>query len=112
MEKLYIAGKEQVFPHPLRMGTYNSKYHVVLLKASSKEIFNENVFMFDAQGNFLWQINKAIIDKYKTSKIEPFVYAEFEQDGSDYQLRLWNWGGWKVSLDPKTGEELSYEFTK
>jgi CYTH domain-containing protein len=60
----------------------------------------------------LWQIDKAILDRHRLGANEPFVHAQFEIDGQDYKLILSNWGGWKVTLDTKTGKELSYEFTK
>lgn len=109
MHYIEINGERHSLPYPEEERLVDGNYIVILLRVPPKVIFNSNIFVYNIKGDFLWQVNKEIIEKYQTFEDCPFVDAVFNER---QELILFNWDGWKVTVNPRTGKELSYEFTK
>ena len=95
-------------PYPEKQKIELGELCFLLLNIPVGVKYNSNVFCFNNRNKLLWQISDDIVAKY-TKDDSPFVNMDVS---NDQNLVLYNWGGWKITVDPKTGEELSYEFTK
>ena len=109
MEKITIAGKVHTLPFPVKYKIESVNYILFIVKPLGNVFFSENVFMFDSKGNYLWQISREIVDRHKSDEYTYFVDGKFDLKEN---VILWNWDGWKITVNSATGEELSYEFTK
>jgi hypothetical protein len=66
--------------------------------------FNENVYCVDHDGKILWQVKK-----------REYVYEDSPYTGMttiDDHVKLLNWDGFELVVEPITGKELSAEYGK
>ena len=65
-------------------------------------IFNENVYGVDFSGNVLWQVKK-----------RKYVYEDSPYTGMTAvgdQVKLLNWDGLELMVEPRTGKEISKKY--
>lgn len=103
---LYFQEK-QVFSFEYRIDKYKSigNHFIVLLSVPDGILYNENVFCFDNQGNFLWQIEK------REEHNEECPYTGIESGNKD-ELVLYRWCGVEIIADIHTGKITSAKFVK
>lgn len=103
-------GKKVSFKYPIAHVVLANEVFVVLLKAQSKEIFNENVYGVSQEGEILWQVQKSPSlnnDLYVGVSTTPSM----QKHGEKF-IRLNRWDGVAVEIRPETGEILSSRVTK
>ena len=101
-------GKSQVFVHSIEEYKVHRGMVFVLLTSPAKEVFNENVYALNEQGEIVWQIEKmACPDGLKDC---PFTGINIEPKTGN--LWLYNWSGYLYTVVPETGQILDRVFTK
>lgn len=97
--QVLINGTKLKFDYPIKNLIEISDVLIILLKKPVEIIFNENVFGVSLKSKrIIWQI---ACRKYYGENC-PFV----EIDVINNQLRLFNWRGIFLDVDPTTGEVL------
>ena len=92
------------FPHPIAEVLEFQNIAIVMLAPKLKSAFNENVYGVDYKGNILWQIQQR---KYV---YEDSPYTGIIREGEN--VRLFNWDGAELIVDPSTGRILNEEYRK
>jgi len=80
---------------------------IVLLKVPPSEAMTQNVFGVSPEGRILWQIEKIP----ETSSDETNTYVGMNKT-SDQIVRIGNWNGLIVEIDPTTGKVTRKIFGK
>jgi outer membrane protein assembly factor BamB len=93
-----------IFPYPIKNVLQLAHCSVVLLSIPDFIQYNENVFCFDNKGKFLWQI-ETISHVYEDSP-----YESIRINGAT--IRLENFDGTLLDVDPLTGKILTVNWTK
>lgn len=97
-------GKKIEFQYPIRKVIEYQDVYFIRIEPDIGKILNENVFCYDKEGNFVWQVEPIPLVK----KDSP--YTNIYMQGS--KLFLYNWGGVEVEVEPMSGKILSKCFTK
>jgi hypothetical protein len=102
--KIKINTKEVKFPYEIREVKEINNTLIVRLEVVVKEIYNENVFCVSNEGNIIWQV-------------QPYDFGSNDSPYTgitiiDSCLYLYNWGGFSVKVDAKTGAILNVDFVK
>ncbi len=79
---------------------------VLRLESAPGQLFNRNVFAFDADARQLWQIAES---PHGTEADKPFTTLRVSQQG---ELLAGNWNGVEYRVDAKTGALAVAGFTK
>jgi hypothetical protein len=92
------------FSHPIADVLEFQSIAVVMLAPKVKSGFNENIYGVDYRGNIVWQIHK-----------REYVYEDSPYTGiikEEEKVRLFNWDGAELSVDPLTGRILNEKWGK
>lgn len=81
-----------------------SRTVVVLLDPDSLDSGNTNVRAYDVQGNFVWEIEEAPVDR------DEKPYMSIREEGDDVVAS--NWVGIEATIDLDTGELVDTSLTK
>lgn len=98
------GGYKVDFPWPVAQVILSHDVVIVRVEPSTGSIFNENVFGISSSGELLWQI-KALKHVYEDS---PYVYIKEIGLG----VKLSNWDGDDVIIDPGSGAVLHIGYSK
>lgn len=63
------------FPRPIKFGCYSESFHCVVLDNTIPMVDNSSVYMFNTQGELLWQIDPDYLTFKKLG--DPFDYFVF-----------------------------------
>lgn len=98
--------KEIVFEYAIRQVVPFdiSNYFLVRIEPDIGKILNENIFCFDKNGDFIWQVEPI---HYRLPD-SPYVGVSISEDG----ITLYNWDDFDVKVDPKNGKVLGKRFTR
>jgi hypothetical protein len=95
------------FDHTIREVVEVGDVLIVLLDVPPKESMTENVFGVSKAGQILWQIER--IPATATDPVNCYT-SIFPPKGGI--VRLYNWNGTGVRIDPQTGKVLATWFGK
>lgn len=101
---LISSGLRVEFPWPVIKALEFEDAYVVMIEPDASSYFNENVFGISLDGKLLWQI-----------EVRKHVYANscYTYIGrSDDNVRLGNWDGDDLIVNPLTGKILSVRYSK
>ena len=90
----YTIGKIEIFDDCI----------IIMIDPPMKTTFNENIYSVSYDGNILWQIEKL---KYVYSD-SPFT--GMVREGNN--IKLCNWDGTDLTVNPNTGEIISKGWSK
>jgi hypothetical protein len=100
-------GEPITFEHTIKQSLLVNDTIVVVLETPPKIVYDRNVFAFNTNGDFLWQIGAA--EFFYKGKDCPYVGATANEQG---QITLSNWCDTAVVVDLITGKILSKYNTK
>lgn len=107
-EKLKLINQEDekivIFDFPIRQVVQFRNCYVVRIEPSVGEIYNENVFGISKEGRILWQI-EPIAHIYEDS---PYTGIGQVNDS----VKLSNWDGTDLTVNPATGDVIQKSFSK
>jgi hypothetical protein len=107
--ELHLAnGHTLTFEHPIKKVVDIDTVIIVIVKAKSGTIYNNNVFAFSRSGDFLWRIGNVELYDYATESC-PYNGAIVNDD---QELVLFNWCDTAVIVDPQTGDVVRTYQTK
>jgi hypothetical protein len=101
-------GKSQVFTYSVSEYKVHRGMVFVLLDYPLKEVFNENVYALNEQGEIVWQIEKMICPGGSVN----CPFSGINIDKKTGNLLLYNKWGFLLTVVPETGEILDRLFTK
>jgi hypothetical protein len=97
--KLYIQGSIHVdLPYDIKQVLEASNMLVVLLEIPKMASMTENVFGIDLDGVIVWQV-----ENIPETSIHPLLWYADMRKINEQTIRLFNWNGWAVDIDPATG---------
>ncbi|MCC8409080.1 hypothetical protein LJ707_09070 [Mucilaginibacter sp. UR6-1] len=96
--RLYFDHKDPViFPYQIKKTLLLDSVIIVLIEVPPKKIFHNNVFAFNTQGEFLWQISKTTL--FYTGERCPYIDVIYTD-----RLILFNWCDTALAVELYTGE--------
>ncbi len=77
---------------------------VMVVRTRPTSASNENVYGISADGRIIWKVGS------RRYAYEQSPYTAIRREGAN--VRLFNWDGLELIVDPSTGRELSVEYGK